>query len=224
MTTLSQDHKAIQNMTTVYQKNLHDPKTYKFNILKPSTNKKLGKKITKGRWKGMKFYTLALVERETCDPNCEHLEDCYGNNMPFAHRFIANKYLTIRMAKELNVLDKRHPNGYVVRLHILGDFYSVPYVKWWNVQLVNRPALRVYGYSRWHPGSTIGDALETVRNKHSDSFKIRFSNRPDDPMSANSETLTDKGITCPVQLDKTPSCGTCGLCWATPKPIRFLSH
>jgi len=224
MTTLSHDHKAIQNMTTLYQKNVFNPKTYKFNILKPSKNKKLGKKITKGRWKGMKFYTLALVERETCDPNCEHLEDCYGNNMPFAHRFIANKWLLIRMKPELDDLDRKHPLGYVIRLHILGDFYSVEYVQWWGEQLDNRPALKIYGYSRCHPGDPIGDAIKGLRDKHPDRFKIRFSNLLDDPLSANSETLTDKGITCPVQLEKTPSCGTCGLCWATPKPIRFLSH
>ena len=224
MTALQQDHTAITNSTTLYRKNVHDAADYKHAVLKPSTNKKLGRRVSKGAWSGMPFYTLTLVERETCDSNCEHWLDCYGNNMPFAHRFIGNNALMMRMYDELDKLDAKHPHGYVVRLHILGDFFSTDYVAFWQVQLAVRPALRVYGYTRHHPDGDIGAAVLATRNMYPATFKIRFSNLPTDDMSASSEHVSTDGITCPVQLDKTSSCGTCGLCWSAKKPIIFLDH
>ena len=73
-------------VTTKYKKNIHNLEDYQFKVLKPSTNKKLGKKVLKGSFKDYKFYTLTLVERETCPKDCFHWDDCFGNNMPFAHR------------------------------------------------------------------------------------------------------------------------------------------
>ena len=37
--------------TTIYKKNIHDLNNYEFKVLKPSTNKKLGKKVLKGKFK-----------------------------------------------------------------------------------------------------------------------------------------------------------------------------
>ena len=34
--------------TTIYKKNIHDLNDYQFKVLKPSTNKKLGKEVSKG--------------------------------------------------------------------------------------------------------------------------------------------------------------------------------
>lgn len=50
-------------------------------------NKKLGDKITIKMWKGMTMYSLTLEERATCPTDCEQWDNCYGDNMPFAHRF-----------------------------------------------------------------------------------------------------------------------------------------
>ncbi len=221
---LQENHVAVQSQHTMYLKNVFDPATYEFKILKPSTNEKLGKKILKGIWSGMRFVTLTLEERATCDPDCEHWLDCFGNNMPFAHRFMATTALTKRMEPELDEYDAKNPNGYCVRLHILGDFFSVAYVKWWGRQLANRPALHIYGYCRHHPGKPIGNAVEKLRQKYPDRFKVRFSNKPDDPMSANSEHVSDVGTVCPEQMGRTESCGTCTLCWVSKKPIIFLDH
>ena len=127
MSTLASDHNAIVNSTTLYQKNIHEVDSYPHKVIKPSTNKKLGRKVLRGKLNGYPMYTLTLVERETCTDACEHWADCYGNNMPFGHRF-KTKGLMPRLKLELDALDKKHPNGYLVRLHILGDFYSVLYV------------------------------------------------------------------------------------------------
>ena len=233
MSTLSPDHNAIVNSTTLYQKNIHEVDSYPHKVIKASTNKKLGRKVLRGKLNGYPMYTLTLVERETCTNACEHWADCYGNNMPFGHRF-KTKGLMPRLKLELDALDKKHPNGYLVRLHILGDFYSVLYVKFWETQLHNRPALNIYGYSRHHYGSTntskpsrdIGQALLDLRdNIGFERFAVRFSSLPSDTLSANTEhNSTANAITCLVQVDKSDSCGDCTLCWTTKKPITFLDH
>ena len=157
------------------------------------------KKVTKGKLSGASIYTLTLEERATCSQECEHWYDCYGNNMPFAHRFMATTSLTRKMEPNLDELDKKHPMGYVIRLHILGDVFSVSYVKWWGRQLAKRPSLNIYGYSRHHPFKPIGRAILALREKYPDRFAVRFSNLPSDNMSANSEHVSDEGIICPEQ-------------------------
>jgi len=230
MTALQANHGAIVNMHTMYRKNLYDAATYPHDIIKKSTNAKLGKKIVKGKWIDHKMYTVTLEERKTCTDECEHLLDCFGNNMPFAHRFKANTALTQKMDIELNTLDRKHPMGYVVRLHILGDFFSVKYVQWWGKQLENRPNLKIYGYTRNHITSKYGKIkaiakeIQKIRIKYPDRFKVRFSNLPSDNLSANSEHVSKQGFTCPQQTGKTANCGTCGACWTSTKPVIFLDH
>ena len=225
MTRLSDSHAAIIEGRTMYSKNVHNLDTYKHKALKPSTNKKLGRKVTKGKLAGMSIYTLTLEERKTCDRACEHWNDCYGNNMPFAHR-VSTDGLEKRLEDELDVLDKKHKVGYLVRLHVLGDFYSASYALFWKRQLQKRPKLHVYGYSRHHPGKPIGNTIATIRDQLGFSrFAIRFSTLPQDNLSANTIHNTAKdAIICPVQLDKTSNCGTCTLCWTAKKPITFLDH
>jgi hypothetical protein len=222
MTTLKHDHHAVITGRTMYSKNVHHLSSYDHKALKPSTNKKLGKRVRKGKLAGFPMYTLTLEERATCDRECEHWLNCYGNNMPFAHR-IATDGLMDRLETELDDLDRKHPKGYLVRLHILGDFFSVHYVQFWSNQLDKRPALNIYGYTRHHPGKPIGDAIATIQGR--DRFAVRFSTLPSHEYSANTEHNTrPDAIVCPVQLDKSDSCGTCTLCWTTKKPITFLDH
>ena len=228
MTALNVNHAAIQTSTTMYQKNIHSAIDYEYLLLKPSTNTKLGRRVKKGSFGGMKMYTLTLVERETCTSDCEHWLDCYGNNMPFGHRFrtdgIHGDALIARLWLELDVLNRKHPEGFLVRLHILGDFFSVKYVNFWSKAIRIYSNLRLYGYSRWWPTTAIGRAIVKLRTKHAAKVWIRFSNKTDDPMSASSEHVATEGIVCPQQLDKTDNCGTCGLCWTVNKPIIFLTH
>ena len=225
MSKLSENHAAIVDGTTMYSKNVHTLSQYKHKALKPSTNKKLGRKVVKGKLAGMPIYTLTLEERATCDRACEHWRDCYGKNMPFAHR-IDVEGLEDRLDAELDALDLKHKRGYLVRLHVLGDFHSPDYVRFWHRQVAKRDKLHVYGYSRHHPGKPIGDALSRTRDALGfERFAIRFSTLPSDALSANTEHNTAQdAITCPVQLDKSDSCGTCSLCWTVRKPITFLDH
>jgi hypothetical protein len=78
------------------------------------------------------------------------------------------------------LLDIDHLNGFAVRLHNLGDFYSVEYVGLWRRLLERHSALHVWGYTaRWQiKDDPIAAALVSLVECQSDRFAIRFSNAP----------------------------------------------
>lgn len=202
-------------------------------VIKKSTNKKLGKLITKGWAKNMPIFTVTLEERSTCASTCVHWKTCYGNNMPFATRYKADNYLIDAMAKELSLLNDKHKHGFMVRLHVLGDFFSVDYVNNWNEWLEMFPNLHVYGYSEKKTNTPIGAALERLRKKYYRRFMVRVSGDTKrksltalsfDDKKTHKQLETKQAFICPVQLDKTDSCGTCGLCWSTKKNVIFITH
>ena len=207
-------------------------------LIKKSTNDKLGKKVKKGYYKGFPIYTLTLEERATCPRSCVHWLDCYGNNMRYAYRYEAGSALEAMLEVELAELQRKHPKGFLVRLHILGDFYSVSYVAKWASWLGKFPALHVYGYTANQPSATdklersIGQAILSLRENANGRFAIRFSGNFDDNFSANSfddirskEALERKeAILCPEQTKQVNSCADCALCWVAQKPVIFQTH
>ena len=230
---LKETHNAIVNASTLYnasQFTIRDVSNYKHRVLKLSTNKKLGKVITKGKHKGKVILTLTLIERETCTNECEHYTTCYGNNMPFTHRFEVNEAFMLRLESDIEYYVKKYPKGILIRLHVLGDFESIQYVEFWNRMLYTYSTIAIYGYSRNHMTSkyehisAIGYKIIAIRNIHKDRFAIRFSNKLDDEFSANSRDITSKGITCLSQVKASVSCSDCTLCWASKKPIGFITH
>ena len=201
-------------------------------VLKRSdSNKKLGGGVwTKGMFKGMPLYSLTLEERATCQTDCQAWDICYGNNMPWATRFDHRDVegLMEQIEDEVDQLSTRHPRGFSVRLHILGDFFSVAYVHFWGSLLTAYPQLRVYGYT--HRTGEIGAAIDEVYVAHPGRFVIMQSdgdaattNRP----VALLETTAgaDRLPACPKETGRTASCFTCGLC-TNPniKGVRFLLH
>jgi len=220
--------------TTRYKKNIHKLDNYQFKVLKKSTNKKLGKKILKGQFKGYKFHTLTLVERESCPKDCFHWKDCFGNNMPFAHRFSSEDelLLTTRIHQDIKDLKGKFV---MIRLHILGDFFNVQYVYFWDLMLTLYPNIAIYGYtanstsSKLETSRNIAQAILSLRIKHKKRFSVRFSNDLTQEFSANSEELQTpqihKSIQCPEQIGLTESCGSCALCWEQPKrQVIFKTH
>ena len=133
MTTITEN--AIKNGESVFHahkvKSVLDGMGKTEKVIKKSKNKKLGKKVTKGIFKNMPIYTVTLEERATCSNTCEHWKTCYGNNMPFATRYKADNALTDAMEIELEELNRKHKNGFLVRLQVLGDFYSLDYCGKW---------------------------------------------------------------------------------------------
>lgn len=189
--------------------------------------RKIGPVVTKGRWKGFRIFTLTLEERATCPPTCAQLASCYGNNMQWSSRYRHGDELQARLFLQLVRLQDRFPRGFVVRLHILGDFYSVTYVDFWALALDEFPALHVFGYTAHPANGMIGAKIAALRDKHWDRFAVRTSGAKEGPRTnvyASQARIPRGTIYCPVQRMKSRNCGTCALCWATDKPIAFLQH
>lgn len=226
MSTLRSDHPALRKGTTVFLKSIKAP-TKVSRLLQPAvTNTKMGKGktvIVKGRWSGMPLYLLTIEERKTCPTTCQQWANCYGNNMPFANRIDhESPAFYTSLTSEVSALAARHPSGFAVRLHVLGDFFSVKYVRFWEKLQKRHSNLMIYGYTHRHPGTPIGDAIKAWNDE--DRTWIRFSDFGG-PMSANvGPSVGPEDIQCPEEVGKTESCLTCGLCWQTTKPIKFLEH
>lgn len=226
MSILKADHPALKEKRTIFMKTVTKPKDAKRLLQPASTNSKLGAgktKIMKGRWIGMPLYQLVLEERRTCPKTCQQWANCYGNNMFLAKRIKHSESDFLpSLSAEIASLSVKHPTGFVIRLHVLGDFYSKTYVKFWMRQLDLNPALRIFGYTHRMPEHSdgIGKQIQLLNEK---GAWIRFSDRGGE-MSANVGEKNGGGIQCPQEVGKTESCLTCGLCWQTTKPIMFLPH
>lgn len=201
-------------------------------VLKPGKYAaKIGGEILKGRWKGFPVFTLTLEERATCPVSCRHWRSCYGNNMGMAKRYRHGPELEDRLVLEIAALAQDYPQGFAVRLHVLGDFYSVAYVRLWRALLRRVRTMVVFGFTAHidNARDPIAREIAATRAVMWNRFAIRGSN-------ANSKTrstisiehpvqLTESDtIVCPEQLGKTESCSTCALCWQTERRIAFLQH
>lgn len=196
-------------------------------------NAKLGGTVTVKMWQGMPIYSLTLEERATCPKTCDQWDNCYGNNMPFAHRYDHTHADFYRfLAEDLDRLARKHPQGFVMRLHVLGDFFDAEYVAFWVNCLRRIPQLRIYGYTHHKSTSALGQLIRGVNNEFPDRFRVRISDNWRLTFSANvvpvdvrPENLNKSQLLCPEQTGKTESCATCGLCWSQPKrQILFMEH
>lgn len=225
------DNPAIKEGRTLYPSTVVDADLFEHDALKSGYNSaKIGRMVRKGRWKGFPIYTLTLEERATCPKTCRHWRSCFGNGMPQAHRFRHGNDLELRLAEEVPALGRKHRGGFAVRLHVLGDFYSVEYVKLWAELLRQVPQLHVFGFSARKDcdSDPVAKALVELVIAEWDRFAIRFSNAWIDECSTVSVEHPGQtpswAITCPQQLGKTKTCGTCTLCWEQKKPIAFVQH
>ena len=226
---LTPNNPALLEMRSIHPKSLREV-TPVSNLLKSAAqNGKVGKgagTITRGRLAGQPLFSLTLEERATCPASCERLAECYGNATPFAHRFAHGPALEAKLREEVAALSKKYSQGFLIRLHILGDFYSVAYVEMWGELLAKYPKMTIYGYTARDIGTPIGDALKDLRALRPLQFWIRISKS--EAFSEGETIYAAKegtvGIVCPEQTGKTTSCLTCGLCWSIKSTIIFLDH
>lgn len=141
-----------------------------------------------------------------------------------ARRHRDDGWLMPGLAVELKALAEKHPGGFVVRLHVLGDFYSLTYARFWRLMLAEHPQLRIFGFTAHPPSSPIGRELVEA-NAEADRFWVRFSG---DMGAMGSLVIADARaslhVLCPAQSGKTDCCGTCGLCWTMDRPVEFIRH
>lgn len=215
---LKENHIAVVEGRTLFPSRVFDKAN---RLLKSGEHsRKIGSRVVKGTWSGMPIFTLTLEERATCPRSCQHWRDCYGNHMHFAARARHGLEMEKMLGVELAFLAAEHTQGFVVRLHVLGDFYSVPYVKKWYRWMLKYPNLHVFGYTAHPTRSPIGNLMVRIHNVFPKRWWVRFSHGDTETWLSTG----DSGIICPVQTGGTDCCGTCGLCWTAKKPIRFLEH
>lgn len=230
---LAPDHPAILENRTLFPSTVVSAKDSERLLISGANSVKLGAKVLKGKWTGFPIYQLSLEERASCPPTCNNRLTCYGSSMPFARRHRHDEHLVPRLKVELAQLQKDHPKGFVVRLHVLGDFFSEDYVKSWAKFLRIYPALHVFGYTAWGRETPIGAYILKLTDLFWDQFAIRFSADESKPQGATTiwrkpeGSTVPEGIVCPAQTDATACCATCGMCWsagARQKTIVFIGH
>lgn len=227
---LRADHPASRLGRSIFPKSIVNAADAPRVLVSGINQRKLGDRVTKGKWRGMPIYALTLEERATCPWSCANWLLCYGNSMPYSRRHAAGGDLLAALQLELRTLQCSYPGGFLVRLHVLGDFYSADYVSCWSRWLDEFPALHIFGYSAWPIDSEIGKAVHGLAGRRWDRFAIRQSHTEPGPRRAI--TVTQNGdhqsvVVCPAQTGKTATCGSCGLCWAAAaqdKTIAFIQH
>ena len=224
------DHPVIEaGRSLFYRKGITGPRT---NILVSGhSNVKIGRDVRKGHFRGYWIYTLSLEERATCPRSCAHWSDCYGNNMPFAKRVDHTDHRALCDAIEadlVRLLAVRGRKGVMVRLHALGDFYSVPYVEFWRTMLTLHPRLAIWGYTARQPGTEIGRAIALTKRLYPDRFRVRWSDgdagRDCTVSIARAEDCPSNAFVCPEQTGATVACATCAACWSGDKTVAFIEH
>lgn len=233
---LDDDHPALLLGQPLFERSVVPVEKDTNIFVSGQNNRKIGRIVTRGAWRGFPIFILTLPERSTCPSACPNWKTCYGNAMPFARRHEAGADLEARIPIEIARLAHKYPKGFVVRLHVLGDFYSEVYVELWRDLLARYTTLHVYGYTARGEGndelsSNIAAKIADVKEEFGQRFAIRWSmseSIPDGavvidrvPDGANVE----EGLVCPAEREATACCATCGLCWEAPtKTIVFMRH
>lgn len=197
-------------------------------------NAKIGGDVLLGRLKGAIILTLTLQERATCPEACALWAGCYGNTMPHARRWAAGPALEESL--RIEVAEACEANDLVlIRLHVLGDFYSFDYLKLWVELLDLHPNLHIFGFTAWRRGTEIGDGIHRVRKVYPERFMIRHSGATGPWGSFTIDFPTDRkeigdALVCPEQRDAMNGgkegrhCGNCAACWSCNRPIVFVEH
>lgn len=237
---LNPRHPALTEGRTIFPNRVFGADDRDRVLISGINNAKLGKKVTVGAWAGFPIYTLSLEERATCPLSCAVWDACYGSGMPAAVRFRYDVTLLKAIERDLTLISRSvGRKGFVVRLHVLGDFPDARYAREWARWSTAFPLLHVEGYTAHPRQSEIGSIIAAMNAKRPERWQIRNSVAPDAPyapmqvttlwetpskMSYDRETKT---MVCPQELGKTATCGTCGACW---KPelnhvrVAFLGH
>lgn len=228
---------------TIYGKNVVEWALGDREPLKPAAdnNKFRQTTITRRDFAGASMYSLTLEERHTCSATCGQLKTCYGNNMPFAKRYVFTAELADAIDQQLERLTRKR--RIVVRLHVLGDFFSVEYVMFWHRMLIKYPNLAVFGYTHWPHITEQGRAVLFLNQQFPGRCVIKRSldllaqigvaeQNKGYTIVVKSWDDTPKGwIRCPAQLDHerngddaTVGCANCAICIDTDRNVVFKEH
>jgi hypothetical protein len=218
-------HPAYRTGRTIFSSRVFDPAEVGRVLKDGHHSRKIGRAVTKGHRRGWPIFTLTLEERATCPRTCAAWSFCYGNGMHAAEPIVAGAELEQALWYELEALQAEHPRGFMIRLHILGDFYSLDYVSLWARALAAFPGLHVFGFTaRNRDSDPIGRALFELAMLDWDRFAIRFSGAGGDLWASRIGDHDPEAIACPAQTGATECCASCSVCWASQRSISFARH
>lgn len=233
---LKPDHPAVLEGRTLFPRSVTASIDSPRFLVSGKNNAKLGEHVVGGARDGWPIFQLSLEERATCPRSCAQWLNCYGNGMHMARRHRVDEHFYGLMRAELTMLAREHRDGFLVRLHTLGDFPNPQYVRFWADMLDLFEPLHIFGFTARDEEADDAESRRTamaiawLANQAWDRFSIRFSRSTSVPQGA---VVSDKPISgpqvimCPAQTEKTTACATCGLCWAPAarmKTIGFLRH
>lgn len=202
-------------------------------LISGENNRKLGKIVAKGKFKNYGLFGLSLEERATCPTDCAARAYCYGNGMQMARRHRIEDLGLFQAILDYEITENVEKfGGILVRLHVLGDFPTVEYVAMWGELLDEFPALACYGYTHRSPSDNIGKAIDGLKKRFPDRFRIRWSDGtgPDTAIIINEIPAGSRhngALVCPAQTDAIACCASCGLCWemgTRTETIAFIKH
>lgn len=231
---LPRDHPAAVDGTPLFPSRVFVPDGAEPILKDGASNAKIGGDVLVGRLEGAILLTLTLPERTTCPRSCAMWLGCYGNAMQYARRWQPGPDLEAALRDEVPEWCAKN-RLVLVRLHVLGDFYSMDYLRLWVELLDENPGLHVFGFTAHGPETEIGSGIQRVRAEMPERFAIRFSNLTGRwgsfvlPFPTDANRIGD-AIVCPEQRSSLGltrpgiHCGSCGLCWSTDRPIAFIAH
>jgi hypothetical protein len=217
-------HPAIVERRTLFPTRVFDEADLPRLLIGGHNAAKIGAKVQKGRLRGCPIFTLTLEERKTCPSSCLQWASCYGNHMHMARRIKHGRGFEERLWDELAAKQGEYPNGFLIRLHVLGDFYSADYVGLWAEAMEAYPALNVFGYTARNPADDIGSAIAELIAVHGLRFAMRFSGYDGPEHGSVVVDAPGQHLICPAQTSKTDCCATCALCWQSERTVAFLRH
>ena len=149
--TLRADHPAMRGKRPLFANRVRSAGDV-VRVIKPGLySRKIGGTVAKGPRRGWSIFTLTLPERATCPRSCAAYASCYGNRMNFADRIKPDAAFEKAFWDELVDLQAENPRGFLLRLHVLGDFYSEAYVDLIDAALIE--SYVALNWMEWHGGS-----------------------------------------------------------------------
>lgn len=221
-------HPAVRDSRSIFSSRVFAPDEVQRCLKTGQQSRKIGAVVAKGPHRGWPIFTLTLEERATCPRSCSQWQHCFGNNMQAAERIQHGDDLTAALTFELHELARQHPAGFMVRLHVLGDFYSAEYAEFWHDMLRALPALHIFGFTAHAPDSPTGLIITGMAQDFGwERAAIRFSGASGRLHAARVLEVGEQdpdAILCPAQTGTADCCATCMLCIHSPRSIAFRRH
>lgn len=116
-----------------------------------------------------------LEEYGTCSDQCRFKRDgnCWGENSK-ADRFIVTEMFWTKVEHEIVILSLLHSRWFL-RLHGLGDFFSVEYVERWIALATKYEQMWVWGFTGRRRDSNIGHAIQSAMDRFGPRWRTLWS-------------------------------------------------